>query len=98
MAVWHLIMLFNHFDYIRNTDCRTIYYCCISYRLYLFIDISPKTASYIGKECQPIWRIAVIGQILNITAEDPGNLADLFAWQCSFQTVRPGEDVGILLI
>ena len=38
------------------------------------------------------------GHILYFTAEDPGNLADLFAWQCSFQTVRPGEDVGILLI
>lgn len=38
------------------------------------------------------------GHILYFTAEDPGNLADLFAWQCSFQTVRSGEDVGILLI
>lgn len=38
------------------------------------------------------------GHILYFTAEDPGNLAELFAWRCSFQTMRPGENDSVLLI
>ena len=38
------------------------------------------------------------GHILYFTAEDAGNLGELFEGQCSFQTVRPQEADEILLI